>query len=174
MQGKYAICTGKRLEQRASRTKPWGKGRDLKPAVLERATHTPGVLLEGAKKGLCRRGTGVMSRGTLHRGVAAEGVLVPNFPNHTLLSRPFPPCCPDWSTDSWKSGIWALIGALSARAKDTVGNHYIPSFWVQWKHGKDLHFGIRQIWFPTQTLLLAISIDLGKLLNFPEPPSSYM
>ena len=89
MQGKYAICTGKRLEQRASWTKPWGKGRDLKPAVLERATHTPGVLLEGAKKGSCRRGTGVMSRGTLHRGVAA-GVLVPNFPNYTLLSRPFP------------------------------------------------------------------------------------
>ena len=44
---------------------------------------------------------------------------------------------------------------------------------LQWNHGKDLHFEIRQIWFPAQSLLLAIAIDWGKLLNFPEPPCSY-
>lgn len=83
MQEKYAICTRKSLEQRVSQTKPWGKRRDLTEDNSIGKSLAQLSKMDGGSKE--RRAMGVMSLGTLPRGVATDGVFVPNFPNHTLL-----------------------------------------------------------------------------------------
>ena len=45
----------------------------------------------------------------------------PQLPQLHSALETFPPCCPDWSTDSWKSGIWALTGALISQSKGHRG-----------------------------------------------------
>lgn len=116
MQGNYAICTGEGLKDKVTE-----KEKRLEDCSI-RATHNPVVLLEGTKKGLCRRGLEMKSLGTFHRSMAIEGALVPKFPNYTL-PRDFSPHVVDIvNMESGTPGIWAPVrsklGHLST--KDTA------------------------------------------------------
>lgn len=148
----------------------WGKGRDLKAAILERATNSPVVLMRGEKKEFHGRDNGWRTWEPSTE-VWDRRWPYPQLPQPPFALRTFPLMLSrfqhrglgvrnlnfDWGSDGPRQRtLWEATTRL------------------QWNHGKDLHFEIRQIWFPSQILLLAISIDLGKLLNFPEPSCSYM
>ena len=90
MQGKIAICTGKKNSQYAEGLQDtWGKRRELKAVILERATSSPVVLMRGEKKEFYGRDNGVTSLGTLHRGVRQKMALSPT--STTLCSQDISP-----------------------------------------------------------------------------------
>ena len=128
MHWKFAICTEKKNSQYAEGLQDtWGKGRELKAVILERATSSPVVLMRGEKKEFYGRDNGVTSLGTLHRGVRQKMALSPTS-STTLCSQDISPHAVQISAQRpghkepqlWPRKWWA-------KAEDTVGSFYRPS-----------------------------------------------
>ena len=104
---------------RALRTKPREKGKELKTAVLERATRSPVVVMEGAREGILQERTGGEEPGDPPKMCGSRRCPCLHLPQPYSALDTFPLMVSRlwaWNLKNQLSGL--CLGHPSTRAKD--------------------------------------------------------